>query len=407
MFRQILFIILQGTVVMGPNCEIPEFLEGPFPITSKNGLLLPASDTITPAPWATNGKYKVGEIICELHNAETGEVLQENPRTLARKQLDRLQGHGLKLFSAFELEGVIVPKESQKPLEKNNIILSILPLSQYEEFLYDFEQEASLSGIGVENIHCEYDPGQIEYSFVPTYGISSSDNTFRFKEGFKEKCLQKGFHGTFMTKPMQMESCNGTHFNFSVWTEAGENAFYDASRPDNLSETCLYFIAGILHHLDAMCALCAPTVNCYRRFHNAVVPATADWGIDDRFVTLRVKNNGKDGTYIECRLPSGSSNPYLVTASVLAAGLNGMEKKMTAPPKGRNKDAKSVPDSLAEAITALKNDTDFKNALGATFVDWFVMCKEKYEIARFGGHQMKVIKEKELDLERDEYFYYF
>ena len=388
--------------MMGPASEIPIFLEKIDETVIKNGLLLPATDTIFPVPWATNGKYKVGEVICELTNAETGELLEMNSRTVARKQLERLQSHGLKLMSSFELECIILLKDTLKLNHQPIICMGILPLSEYETLLYDIEQKCFASGIQVENFHCEFDQQQFEFSFAPSYGITCADNMFRFKEG-----AQNGYTGTFMTKPVAIDSNNGAHFNFSLWTEDKKNAFYDPQGPDKLSETCLYFIGGILHHHNAISALCAPTINCYRRMGQPCVPCRADWEIDHRHVALRVKNDGEDGTYMECRLPSGSSNPYLVMAALMAAGLNGVENKIPAPEKGLGKSSKLVPSSLAEAVTALKNDDTLKAALGAKFVDWFVSCKENYEISRFGSHNMQVIKEKELEMEREEYFYYF
>ena len=391
---------------MGLRNETPLALQKLDTTCGKSGLLLPLTSKVSPVPWATKGKYKVGDIICELSNSSTGEPLEINPRTLARRQLERLQSHGLRLWSSFELEGLILSKENLQPVSSQLQNTCIFPLSILEDLLYEFEQQAQESGILTENIHCEYDPAQIEFSLIPVYDIDCADSIFRYKEGFKEFCLQKGYCATFMTKPIDIESCNGAHFNFSLWTKDNKNAFFDPEGPSKLSKTCLYFIGGVLYHLKALCALCAPTINCYRRFHEIGVPTQPDWDIDNCDTALRLKSYGEGRTYIECRLPSGSANPYLVTAGVMAAGLDGIERQIEPPPKGKGQNPGSLPHSLKEALDNLRNDDVLKDSLGSVFVKWYLASKEKNDISRFGSHDMKHIKGSELQMERDEYLYH-
>jgi len=85
----------------------------------------------------------------------------------------------------------------------------------------------------------------------------------------------------------------GLHFNHSLWsTKTHENAMYDASQPDRLSDVCRWWVAGILKHASALMALCCPTVNCYRRLGGCFAPTLVDWSIDDRNATIRLKNYG-------------------------------------------------------------------------------------------------------------------
>jgi len=85
----------------------------------------------------------------------------------------------------------------------------------------------------------------------------------------------------------------GLHFNHSLWsTKSGDNAMYEPTQPDRLSDVCRWWVAGILEHASALMALCCPTVNCYRRLGGCFAPALVDWCIDDRNATIRVKNYG-------------------------------------------------------------------------------------------------------------------
>ena len=136
------------------------------------------------------------------------------------------------------------------------------------------------------------------------------------------------------------------------------------------------------------------------------VPTQADWDIENRSVALRIKNYDEKRTYVECRLPSGSSNPYLVTAGILAAGLDGIKNKTDPPPKGTGQNPGSLPHSLKDALTALQSDEVIKAALGDLFMEWFVATKMNFEVLKFENHDMKKTIESELQLERDEYFEY-
>ncbi|XP_046581139.1 lengsin-like [Haliotis rubra] len=145
------------------------------------------------------------------------------------------------------------------------------------------------------------------------------------------------------------------------------------------------WIAGILKHSKAICAFANPTVNCYRNFFKLFYPLHIYWGIEDREACVRIKNKTPCTTYIENRLPSGKSNTYLVMASTIAAGLDGVNKKMECPAKGKSKDTDSLPCSLAEALAELEQDVDLCHALGDELVTWFVKSKKDAEIAKYDG----------------------
>ena len=116
------------------------------------------------------------------------------------------------------------------------------------------------------------------------------------------------------------QSSSGLHYNHSLWTLDGKTALFDPSASDQLSDIARYWIGGLIKHSAALTALCSPTVNCYRRLHGPRLPDKANWGLEDRNASFRVKNYSEQGTYFENRIPGGSCNPYLVLAATVAAG---------------------------------------------------------------------------------------
>ena len=204
---------------------------------------------------------------------------------------------------------------------------------------------------------------------------------FLFKTYTEELARKKDMLISFASIVEGLEVGIALHFNLSPWNKQGKNILYDKSRCNNLSKTAYHWIAGLLKHAGALTALCVPTVNCYKRFQNFPEPSVADWGLDNRFVAFRVKNDGEEGTYIENRLPSALANPYLVMAGTLAAGLDGIENQLQCP-RMEDKIAKPIPTSLAEALIALENDRVIRALLGEDLISAFIDTRRECELAK-------------------------
>ena len=246
-------------------------------------------------------------------------------------------------------------------------------------------RKAKTARIQVETWHLEYHPGQIEITLQPEMGLQAADNWLVFRQGVKETALLHGLIATFMSKPFMIDDTgSGSHFNHSIWTHGGENAFWNPEAEDNLSEFARHWVAGLLAHAPAMTALCNPTVNCYRRLHRPFTPHLANWGIDDRTTIVRVKNHSQKSTYAEGRLPSSAANPYIVVAAYIAAGMDGVKRKLPLPAKA-DMEATKIPVSLKEAVDALKADKVLVEALGKKFIEWFCEIKEEVEVKFLGA----------------------
>jgi glutamine synthetase len=242
--------------------------------------------------------------------------------------------------------------------------------------------------VDIITANAEYGPGQQEINFAPGWGIAAADAAFSFKQGVKEIARQHGYVASFMTKPFIDQSASGCHFHHSLYRGSdGANAFDDPAGSDGLSDVARQFIAGQIAHAPALTALFAPTVNCAKRYRfYSFAPTNATWGLENRTVGLRIKGVRGAHTHVENRIPCAASNPYLVLAGVIAAGIDGIRKSLVppAPVSGIAYGMEGVADlpiTLGAALDALEADTVLREALGEEFIHLFVAVK-RHEIAK-------------------------
>ena len=182
--------------------DVDEVLEVKF----GNARFMPKASTLRSLPWATGGKYRVGEFLCEMSwmpSYRDGAPLAACPRYIARQQLRRLDELGLRVYSAFEPEFTVLNRSDHKPIFGGPVHSQICTshlLTEFESFFYDTEQLLLGGGIDVVKLHTEFGPGQLEFVLQPKYGIESADTMFRLRAGVKEICLQKGWLATFMAQ---------------------------------------------------------------------------------------------------------------------------------------------------------------------------------------------------------------
>ncbi len=236
-----------------------------------------------------------------------------------------------------------------------------------------------LRGTGVDVItsNVEYGPGQMEINFAPRLGLAAPDQAFVFKNAFKELAQQRGYLASFMTKPNADQSASGCHFHHSLLRrEGGENAFSDAEAPDGLSRLARHWIGGQMEHARALAAVLSPSVNCAKRYKLfSFAPMNVTWGHEDRTAALRVKGARGSETHLENRMPGAASNPYLVLAAVVAAGLDGVERELEPQASPR------LPTTLDEAVAAFEQDAPLQACLGEEFVKLFLAVK-RHEIQK-------------------------
>ncbi|HWW72668.1 MAG TPA: type III glutamate--ammonia ligase [Duganella sp.] len=318
------------------------------------------------------------------------------PRQILRKQVGRLAKHGWTLNAGLEPEFFLLQKgqngydaEPADSLEKPSY--DTKSLLRRRSFLEKLTASLDQCGLGVFQIDHEDATGQFEVNYKYADALKAADNFMLFKMAAHHIAEEEGMLFSMMPKPFADRPGSGLHFHLSLTDEDGKPLFAaDQDRRElGLSPLAYRFMAGLLRHAPALTALCAPTVNSYKRLMcgqslsgTSWAPAFIGYGNNNRTTVARVVYQR-----IEWRLPDSSTNPYLALAGVIAAGLDGIENALeTGEPVNQDvyemSDAqraelglKILPQNLGEAAAALRADTALAAALGENFVNEFVALK--------------------------------
>ena len=210
-----------------------------------------------------------------------------------------------------------------------------------------------------------------------------------FKLAVKTLAQKNGLHATFMPKPVYGVAGSGMHINMSLFRD-GENVFADASDPRGLSPVAYQFIAGLLAHVRGLCAVTNPLVNSYKRLVPGFeAPCYLAWSASNRSSLIRIPTAHGSSTRIELRCPDPACNPYLAFAVCLAAGLDGIRRKLSPPAEITENiyemDAaalaahgiENLPDTLESAVAAMLRDPVVTGALGNHVTTQYTAGKQR------------------------------
>jgi len=220
--------------------------------------------------------------------------------------------------------------------------------------------------------------------------LVTADRHAFFKYMVKTLAEAEGLRATFMPKPFPNLSGNGCHMHVSLWDLAkNENLFRDRNGELGLSRAAYQFLAGVLHHAEALCAISNPTVNSFKRINGAPTLSGATWSPN----TISYSGNNRthmiripDVDRFELRLADGATNPYLLQAAVIAAGLDGLLQQRDPGPRLDNNmytdplspsEVRRLPLNLLDALRALRASETLRKALGAPFIDAYTKLKER------------------------------
>lgn len=241
------------------------------------------------------------------------------------------------------------------------------------------------AGAPVETFMTEFAEAQYEITFCPEEGVTGADTVVMAKEALRHEMKRQNARVQFMAHAEEAEHSSGFHFNHSLWTGDGRNAFLDESDPAYISDVARHWMAGLIHHSRALTAIYCPTVNCFRRLESEnLIAKCGTWGTENRLVLLRLKNENKN-VYIENRLPSSACNPYLSMAATVAAGLDGLARKLECPPEKDFANAPVLPKTFPEALSCLEMDTYLREALGEKLVEHFLRMSHQLWDAKLNG----------------------
>ncbi|KAJ8034075.1 Lengsin [Holothuria leucospilota] len=344
----------------------------------------PDLSTFAVLPWVSD----TARVFISAPTIDDGGQLTIDPRSIAKKQFKALEERNISLLSSFEFEFTLVDAKTDSTLDEDMSVISTLRLAKHQDFFNKVSENLYQAGVDIECILAEWTKGVYEIPTKPTFGIEAADMAATLRTGLKEMATQNGYTATFLCKPFEDMGGVSAHLNCSLWSLDGQTPLLcDSSRPFGLSEMGEQWIAGVLDHLPALSALLAPTVNCRELFAlEEMYGLNATWGIDNRTCSLRVKPKGSYGIYIEHRPISSANNPYISFAAIIAAGLDGIDRKLPLPPPvPLNKNAKDetnippgtkvIPKDLETALQCLKKDKVLCDVFGSDFINAFIGIK--------------------------------
>ncbi|MEW6458054.1 MAG: type I glutamate--ammonia ligase [Bacillota bacterium] len=401
------FVRLQFTDIMGvlKNVAIPveqldKALDGElmFDGSSIHGFarieesdmyLRPDPNTFVIFPWRPRDGA-VARLICDVYNPD-GTPFAGCPRNCLRRMLDRAKSMGYTMHAGPEMEFFLFHVDADgKPLLETHDkagYFDLSPIDKGENARREMVMALEEMGFEIETSHHEVAPGQHEIDFKHSDALDIADKIVTFKFVVRTLAQRHGLHATFMPKPVFGINGSGMHMNQSLF-RGGENAFYDASRPDGLSAEAYYYIGGLLKHARSMAAITNSTVNSYKRLVPGYeAPVYVAWAEGNRSALIRIPQKRGLSTRVELRNPDPACNPYLALTVNLAAGLEGIREKIDPPPRfpiniyhitdadRMERGITSLPASLEEAIKEMSADPVMREALGEHIYTKFIEAK--------------------------------
>jgi glutamine synthetase len=366
-------------------------IEGFVRIEESDMLLRPDLNTLLVFPW-NNKEHKVARLICNIYNPDD-TLFAGCPRGALKKMVREAKDLGYVMNAGLEAEFFLFEKDDEGHITTTTNdtagYFDLTPIDKGEEARQAMVEALCEIGFEVETAHHEVAPGQHEIDFKYADALTAADNISTFRFIVRKVATQFNLHATFMPKPIFGINGSGMHTHQSLFKD-GENAFYDSKTETQLSEIALQYIAGLLKHAKGITAITNPLVNSFKRLVPGYeAPTQISWSMKNRSPLIRVPAKREIGTRIELRSPDPSANPYLALTVMLAAGLDGVKKRMVPPdPVNKNlytmsKREKmrlkigSLPGSLAEALAIMDRDPLVKDVLGDHIYKYFIEAKMK------------------------------
>ncbi|CAB4330809.1 unannotated protein [freshwater metagenome] len=354
--------------------------------------MMPDLSTMRRIPWQEGAALVLADV-----QWLDGKDVVASPRQILRKQIKALADAGMQPMVGTELEFVLYNNSYEDAWDKHyigltpanqyNVDYSILGGSRVEPLMRSIRLGMSGAGMKVESIKGECNFGQHEIAFRYSDALSNCDNHVIYKNGAKEIAAAAGYALTFMAKPNEREG-NSSHIHCSFRGLDGSMVMIDEADKDfGLSDIGRHFIAGQIAHLRELSLLFAPNINSYKRYvPGSFAPTAIRWGRDNRTCALRLVGHG-EGLRLENRVPGGDVNPYLAVAGIIAAGLDGIKKKMALEPAFEGNayasDSPRVPSRMQEAQDLWNQSSWIKETFGAEVQSHYANMAD-IEMAAYG-----------------------
>ena len=352
---------------------------------------IPDPDSLIQLPW----NKEVGWLASDLWM--NGKPVDASPRVMLKKQIEKLSKKGLQMKSGVECEYFLISQYGNSIADTRDT--QSKPCYDQSALMrrYDLIKEIcdcmiEMGWAPYQNDH-EDANGQFEMNWDYTDCLVTADRHTFFKFMVKTIAEKHGLRATFMPKPFENLTGNGCHAHISVW-DGNKNKFLDKSDELGLSKMAYNFLGGVIKNASSLSAFFNPTINSYRRINAPPTKSGATWSPssisytgNNRTHMIRIPDPGR----FELRLMDGSVNPYLLQASVLAAGLDGLKNKIN-PGKPLNcnmyedhtkyPDLPKLPNELHQSLDMLKDNKDMNEAFGKDVVNSYIKLRNS-EINEF------------------------
>jgi len=339
---------------------------------------------------------RIARAICNIYEPESDKPLEIDPRYILEKVVKDAKktfGNTTTYNACSEIEYFVFKKTESGDIKliDDAGYLASPPADGGADLRLEITENLRSIGVTVEKHHHEVPPGKSELNLMYRDALGMADTIYLVKFLVKMLAAQRGLIASFMPKPFHSGYGCGLHTHVSLTDEnKRKNLFYDPKGSCYLSKTAQYFIAGMLQHAKALAAITNPSVNSYKRLVPGwEAPVYLSWGKFNRSVLVRVPPGKEMRTRLEYRPTDGSCNFYLAFAGILAAGLDGVNRKLELPDpveediyamSEKQRDERGIgvlPANLGEALTELSKDMCLQDALGHAFYREFMRIKRK------------------------------
>ncbi|HEY7749711.1 MAG TPA: glutamine synthetase family protein [Aestuariivirgaceae bacterium] len=349
-------------------------------------VLKPDLSTLCRIPWLAGSAL----VLCDVLDHHTHEEVAHSPRAILKKQLARLNKLDMKAYMASELEFFLFDETYASAQDKGYRNLKtagayiqdyhILQTTKEEDVMRAIRNGLQGAGIPVENSKGEWGPGQEEINVKYAEALEMADRHVILKNGCKEIAWVNGKAITFMAKWDYSLAGNSAHIHQSLWSKDGtKSLFHDPKGDHGMSDLMKHYLAGLLAHAEEITYFLAPYINSYKRFQvGTFAPTRAVWSFDNRTAGYRLCGANGKGVRVECRVGGADLNPYLAFAALLAAGLDGIEKKMdledvfSGDAYDKTRKAREIPKTLREALIRLDKSALLRQAMGDDVIEHYL-----------------------------------
>lgn len=389
------------TVAMQAVTSRDELVDIPgLGVTGEFRLMADAQRTLTPLPYA-----HAAAVMCDMYRLNR-VPWEACPRDFLKRMCARGQQQGMRARIGIEHEFHLARWDAGRYVPADMACLfGTEALDVHASYLREVLSLLTDGGIFPSVVHAEYGPGQMEIAVCPTDALVAADHLCLFREIIRGTARQAGMVASFAPKPFvdQMVG-NGAHLHVSLWDEQEKhNLFSDPEGAAPCSPLARWFIGGVLAHLPALLALTCASVNSYQRLlPHAWSSAYTCWGVDNREAAIRLPSvlwgQEHDSRNIEVRCADHSGNPYLAIGGLLAAGWDGIERRLAcgeplacdparlSAEEREQRGIARLPQTLDEALDALEADAVVMEALGPLLASAYLAVK-RAEAASFASMQ--------------------